>query len=1099
MWVCTHCTGGALRDGYTLVAMLRFNGDNTEAFKSIIADFKGNSSSVQKALSQNINTDHAKKQEEARKQQEQELLSKKEAGAYHTEAILTLCVKDQHSYFIDKGYINHKERVTTQSYEVHYERSNHATGKMEKKTQKIPKGSAIIALNETGNPNNKTSFQFIYPRPNPATGKYYKGMLVDAPGDGIHTIHGDTTLPYIGIVEGKTTGKAVHLMTGATVVVAFNANGISSKARQIQAFFSAKQLVVFGDNDKSNTGQNVAHKVAALFNGFAVIPPTVGNDWDDYLQDHGEEATQAEINRQISEFRAPVIINEKIVGISINRSILLASGQGVLFGSALINHTGEQCRCPLSGGRAIINAGSIYSFDEHKTIVPILSSLHDDKLITECRDLKLMDRRVIWVNHNHHSPKHLYALVSVLGGRFGADILEHKDFEQLLEKYRGVSISTNEIKLVHKHDQEKIVISKELHDFIGYLFESKIKQATKLWELNPKRFKHHREVKQQENGRINWQPTVDEIINGHHSMVAVQAIHGQGKTEDLAYKISRAITPAVYTTHRAKLVAQACTVLDFYHYQDDRKTIRMIGYVNEFACCTPSFKHEINLNHIRRAKLLIIDEFIQWFSDLLTNKKCISHELPAKLRNALQEAISNGCKIILLDADLTTKGVQQFMRFLEVKNDNVLLIIAESPKREQTVAISISTAAAHYQTWAITSMKDDLERCQPFLVAVESEKAARNLYDKLRKEHNDSHIVLLTGDRCLIQKDDKETIDKAKDYINNINNNLLTVDVLIYTNVIGTGVSINQPQFTRCYGLFSGWVLSPMDAIQMLKRGRSVIDYHIGLFCRPSDLYMTSFFKDLGAEAWHKLSSESNDIDKTSAEIEFIKKQNAALFIPALFGLLRDKHACKIFVATSSEDKTDNLKSVTELREEEQQQLTNAKPHPSLKHAQSLQLNEYKDDEERFSCEAKICMDYYNIPRVTTEAAELWFNPARKAACERFELIVRLLRSDPELTVKNPEMQRELLIASGITLDLLTSGEITAEQIIQLRNMFAEHCSQLVGLKLFPERYAKSSKISTDRPIVSVKKILTYIGLNVITIRAKYDMGPDVWNKIKEK
>lgn len=1085
MSVCTHCTGGALRDGYTLIAMLRFNGNNSEAFKSIISEFNANASTKDETSAPTLKIEQLANQEEKRKQQEQEFLSRKKVGSYHTEAILALCTKAQHGYFVDKGYINHKERVTTQNYEVHYERPNHTTGKIEKKIQKIPCGSAIIALHEIGNPNNKTSFQYIHPQPNLVTGKYYKGMLVDAPSDGIHIIYGDTALPYIGIVEGKATGKAVHIMTQATVVVAFNANGISSKAEQIQAFFPGKKLVVFGDNDVSNTGQKAAHKTASLRNGFAVIPPNTGDDWDDHLQKYGEESTKSEINRQLAEFKDPIIISENVVGISINSSILLANMTTFSFNVVLSNYIGMQCRCPLSGGHAIINSGSIWSCDENKIIVPILSALHDEKLITECRALKTMSKRVLWVNHYHFSQKHLYALIWVLCGRFGVDILEYKDFERLLERYTGCSVFSGGVELKHLHNLNKIVISPEIHNFIQYLLGAKIKQAAKLWELNLKKFKHYREVKQPNQGRIDWQPTVDEIITGHHSIIAVQAIHGQGKTEDLAGKISRRIPAVVYMTHRAKLVAQGCTVLKLYHYQDDKKIIQLAGYVNGLACCTPSFKHEINLNHIRKAKLIIIDEFIQWFSDLLTNKKCIDHQLPSKLRSALQESISKGCKIVLLDADLTTKGIQQFMRFLNVENDDVLLVVVENPKREHTSMISISTARAHYQTRAIKSMENDLEQFQPFLVAVESEAAAYNLYDKFRKNYPESHIVLLTGNKCLIQKDGLEIISKSKIFIDKINDNLLTVDALIYTNVIGTGVSINHhnQRFKKCYGLFGGWVLSPMDAIQMIKRGRNVTDFYIGLLCHPFDLYMTSFYKDIGSISWLKLSSDSDDIDKISAEIEFIKKQSATVFISALLGLLRDKHKFSVTIDQPAEDKIDDLKSTEELVKEYQQRLIASKPHPSLEQALSLQMDEYRNDEERFSCEAKICMDYYNMTAVTVEAAELWLNPAKKVACDRLELIVRILRSDPDLTVKNPKMQRDILIKSGVTLELITSRILSQEEIIRFRNLLAAHCDLLVGLRFIPERYVKSSAISIIKPIVPVQKILNYIGINAVTIR----------------
>lgn len=368
------------------------------------------------------------------------------------------------------------------------------------------------------------------------------------------------------------------------------------------------------------------------------------------------------------------------------------------------------------------------------------------------------------------------------------------------------------------------------------------------------------------------------------------------------------------------------------------------------------------------------------------------------------------------------------------------------------------------------------------------------IFNEFTKIHPDNHIVLLTGDRCIMHKDGVEITGKSKTYIDKINDHLSSVDMFIYTSVIGTGISIkhDNQRFTKCYGLFSGWVSSPMDAIQMLKRGRDVTEYVIGLLCRSSDLYMTSFYKDLGADALHKLSIYSDDIDTITAEMEFRKKQSSALFIPALLGLLRDKYKFKIMGQLSDETKIEGLQSVSKLREEYQRLLIAAIPHPNVKDAIALQMEEYKDDDACFSCEARICMDYYNMPTVTAEAAELWFNPTRKMACARFEVIIKLLRSEPDLRLKKPEMQRELLLVSGITLDLLTSRRLTHDEIIGLRSTIAQYCSELVGLGFLPECYVKPSKISTAKPIIPIKKILEYIGLNVTTKRA----GKDRWLEI---
>ena len=569
-YICSQCGAG---DGFNLIAKC-FGITNSHAFKQVASYLVSNNSALTPLRHSATNVFPHNTQQE-----DKYLLAKIKSASKHAKIILQdKCEYGQCQYFQNKG-IDELFPVLKENYSIAYQEYNATTGNVENKTQTIYAGAVIISVIDIVS-EEIIGAQFIYPN----KGKFY---IAGTPiSKGIHIIQGNDKLPSVGVVEGVATGFSVSISIGATIVVVFDENSMKGKAERLKTSFSGKQLVFFGDNDLHKghqKGHEAAHKGAALAHGFAVIPTEPG-DWDDYRQKYGEGVTKTEIERQLVEFIPPIQINDHVIGISINSSILLARSVGVSFYDALTNHTNGQCTCPISGGKAVMNHDSLYSYTLKKLIVPVLAALHEPELIAQCYDLKTTKSRVIWVNH-YNTQKHLYALVYLLRGRFGADILTTESLDRLLEKDRNTSISINTLTLTH--DKKRLEVSPTLNDFIAYLFESKIKQAAKLWELCPRQFKHYREVKQQDNGRLDWQPIVDEIIAGHYAIIAVQAIHGQGKTEDLAYKLSRKITPVVYTTLRAKLVAQGCTVLKFYHYQDDKKIIRMAGHVNEFACCTP--------------------------------------------------------------------------------------------------------------------------------------------------------------------------------------------------------------------------------------------------------------------------------------------------------------------------------------------------------------------------------------------------------------------------------------------------------------------------------------------------------------------------------
>lgn len=84
------------------------------------------------------------------------------------------------------------------------------------------------------------------------------------------------------LVEGYATGASVHEATGLPVVVAFDSGGLKPVADPLRG-----QLIgVAADNDESGAGQKAAEATCLPW----VMPPVMGQDWNDYAAEHGVQA-----------------------------------------------------------------------------------------------------------------------------------------------------------------------------------------------------------------------------------------------------------------------------------------------------------------------------------------------------------------------------------------------------------------------------------------------------------------------------------------------------------------------------------------------------------------------------------------------------------------------------------------------------------------------------------------------------------------------------------------------------------------------------------------------------------------------------------------
>lgn len=1023
-YICT-CSSG---DGFNLLAA--FLGiENNDAIKLVSEYFNQSKVPIQPIYKPIENT---------QSQDNEKPLAKKRA-AYHSDKILSMRELKPHPYLLEKG-IDKPVLVIKENYRVN-------------DTQVVYKGAFIIPIYDVDNLEILIGVQFI----NPDGQRFYvKDTKIE---DGIHIIEGDSSLPYVNIVEGMASGISAYMVTGATTVVAFDENGVKSKAERIKKLFPGKQLRFLGDNDSHSrwAGNRSAHTAAFRTGGLVAIPPVSGKDWDDQRRASGIEATQEEINNQLAEYNKSIEINEKITGVSITSSIFIKTeNKAVSFDDALINYSGKHCVCPFSGGEAVINAGSIYSFTQKRTLIPILFNLYDKNLIDECSAIKSTKGRLKWIAV-HNTQKHLYAFISLTHYRLGADLPNHELFSEWLAKETRVSVSH------------------EIMSLIRCLQESRINQAKNLIELEAKKFSNPIKLRQEKqkdgSSRLNWEPAINKSQSGKYKLVAIKAQHGQGKTQGFIKNMlehANTLGGGVVIAHRRKLISQISKELNCFNYEDyDTRYFSGVSLtaLKGIAVCINSFKHEHFLSYLKQSHSVFIDEASQVLKSLHTNK-----QLDESVLGSLIESAKNAQCIYLTDADLTSKDIRHYQQLFDIKDNEVLVITAEPPERHYFAEIYCSSAPRHYRTKVIQSIIKDLQCNEPCILAVESETQGKSIFKYLNEQFPDKRIKLLTS---------KTPESELKPFIENITEETENIDLLIHTSVIGTGVSVESKRFKKGYGLFSGSVLTATECLQMMRRFRGIEEWMIGLLCRTENMLMTSFYNNLGAKALNKQGIETNNI---LSEIKLDDIRNKSLFIHAFVGLLRDEYKFNIIGQLASNETIKGMMTNEEVREEEKQNLINAMPQ-HIDKAILARKRGYRDCAERYSSEATICIDYFKCNKVTEAAAEIWCNPSTKDATERLEKIIKILKLDP--SIHKVQKANEILIKSGITLSLIKEQRLSQEAMKTLTNHIASHCAELVGFGLLRERYSKESKIPKERPIKFVSEFLKFIGLNVETTRTR--------------
>lgn len=278
---------------------------------------------------------------------------------------------------------------------------------------------------------------------------------------------------------------------------------------------------------------------------------------------------------------------------------------------------------------------------------------------------------------------------------------------------------------------------------------------------------------------------------------------GYGKTSEIIEPLVReALTcgeKVLVISHRRSINATLCTDIPDVISYDQCTSPEIIKNAKALKIVVNSLSADKFKSFIENVDTVIIDEASQ----------VISHVLGGEVKsreavwNALNFVVNKAHTAVLADADINARCVKMVgwdHKFYSIKRDHSDITV-KTGDLDHVRGLVIEAAAAG----------------ENILVSCDGAKAAKALAASIKKR---------TGVEALVITSENAKWKDQAAFISDPNNT--AQQVVIYSPVITSALSITSGHFTKHFGLFSGQVV-PSDAIQMLRRDRTAKEFIVGM------------------------------------------------------------------------------------------------------------------------------------------------------------------------------------------------------------------------------------------------------------------------------
>lgn len=323
-------------------------------------------------------------------------------------------------------------------------------------------------------------------------------------------------------------------------------------------------------------------------------------------------------------------------------------------------------------------------------------------------------------------------------------------------------------------------------------------------------------------------PAIQAEIDQLDGIVIVRAPMGGRKTQGLIKPAMWQAERGAYFAHRVSLVGAAHQMLtrrakdgsenhvpshhmDIFHYHE-RESFRDMG-VKKLCSCINSIGKEVFNPILARLDLLAIDEAAQTIKAITSGGVM---KYPLTVYNRLKQVAANARQVLLVDADANDELVSWAEQVRELRGDGLPVHVIELATDCSHLTVLHGEINAIYK-----DIFDKVGAGQRVLVADDSAEEGARLANDLRLAYPDKKGLFIDAD--------SKTHDEAVRQFNDApDQEIIRYDWVIYSPAISSGVSIEVPHMNLHYGLFRG-VVSPSDAVQMIRRDRTARQFILGL------------------------------------------------------------------------------------------------------------------------------------------------------------------------------------------------------------------------------------------------------------------------------
>ena len=320
---------------------------------------------------------------------------------------------------------------------------------------------------------------------------------------------------------------------------------------------------------------------------------------------------------------------------------------------------------------------------------------------------------------------------------------------------------------------------------------------------------------QPSNGLVDETAGDRPARSGLSGVIAIASDMGTGKTEFLAQlKQSCPNARILNLGHRVALLRNLANRIGTAIYSDHGWGMWREQWLSLTADSLYKLKTEGNIYDF-----IFLDEVEQFIQHVLCSDTCKEHRY--EILQALMHFIYSAKCVILSDAHLSDISIQ------------FILAMRPDPQQQPFVIRNRYRNGNRKVYWyegkdrsgIVQAIKGSLFLGQKPIVACDGLEFSKDLYEALKTLYPEKNIV------CINSENSGE--GWAKTLIEKINQEVTTIDCLIYSPSVNTGVSIDVEHFDQVFGVFVGGSLAGTDCLQALNRYRPKVDWHVWVGDKP--------------------------------------------------------------------------------------------------------------------------------------------------------------------------------------------------------------------------------------------------------------------------